>query len=240
MSAAAPGETTLALAEAVGRAGRAVGLDISAPLVERARQRLTPELAARTAFRVGDAQTDGAGGRPLRPVVSRFGLMFFADPVGGRSATSRRRCGPAAGRSSPPGRRIGDESLVQHPARDRRGAARRGAAAAARARRGRSASPTARWCSGSWRRPASRTARLRTERIMLRQAASPAEAGAFALRIGPSALLMRERNGTAEDAAAIAAAVAARMAGNTPAPTAWRSPASVNFFTAVRPPAPQG
>ena len=73
------GETTLALAAAVGEEGSVLGLDISEPLLERARARAA-ELLSEADFLVADAATfnDEAG---FDLLVSRFGIMFFADPV---------------------------------------------------------------------------------------------------------------------------------------------------------------
>jgi SAM-dependent methyltransferase len=72
------GATTQAAARAVGPQGRAVGLDISAPLLDQARS-----LAAQmgnVAFLRADAQT-----HPFAPefdvLISRFGVMFFDDPT---------------------------------------------------------------------------------------------------------------------------------------------------------------
>ncbi len=70
-----------ALLEAAVEAGTAaVGVDISLPMVEAARSRV-PSAAVVEA----DAQTDdllvAAPGEPFDRVVSRFGVMFFADPV---------------------------------------------------------------------------------------------------------------------------------------------------------------
>lgn len=66
------GASSLAFAEA----GCAVlGLDISVPLVARARERA----GTRAEFAVGDAQVADLAGFDL--AVSRFGVMFFADPV---------------------------------------------------------------------------------------------------------------------------------------------------------------
>jgi SAM-dependent methyltransferase len=73
------GETTLAAAVAVGDDGIAVGLDISAPLLARARER-AEALALDVDFIEADASqwADEAGSFDL--IMSRFGVMFFADP----------------------------------------------------------------------------------------------------------------------------------------------------------------
>ncbi len=74
------GETTLALSAAVGDDGLAIGIDISEPLLDRARLR-AKELLSGADFRPADAATfaDEADGFDL--IISRFGVMFFADPV---------------------------------------------------------------------------------------------------------------------------------------------------------------
>ena len=73
------GETTLALAGAVGDDGSATGVDISEPLLARARAR-AEELLSEAEFIAADAATyrDDMG---YDLIVSRFGVMFFADPI---------------------------------------------------------------------------------------------------------------------------------------------------------------
>ena len=72
------GSTTLALGQAVGAGGRVLGLDISAPLIDAARRKSPPP---QVTFTVGDAS--GYRFEPSRTdlLFSRFGVMFFADPV---------------------------------------------------------------------------------------------------------------------------------------------------------------
>jgi SAM-dependent methyltransferase len=76
------GATTLSIAEAVGENGRVLAVDISAPMLARARARAAERgLGERIAWRLADAQT-----APFEPegadcVFSRFGVMFFDDPV---------------------------------------------------------------------------------------------------------------------------------------------------------------
>ncbi|NEB76538.1 class I SAM-dependent methyltransferase, partial [Streptomyces sp. SID14478] len=59
--------------------GHAVGVDISAPLIERARARTAEERVANAAYERGDAQNHPfpAGGYDL--ALSRGGVMFFED-----------------------------------------------------------------------------------------------------------------------------------------------------------------
>ncbi|WP_439532389.1 class I SAM-dependent methyltransferase [Polymorphobacter sp.] len=73
------GETTLALAAAVGDDGDALGVDISQPMLAVAEAR-AEALDSLAEFRDADAATlPGAADRDL--ILSRFGVMFFDDPA---------------------------------------------------------------------------------------------------------------------------------------------------------------
>jgi SAM-dependent methyltransferase len=74
------GQTTVELAERVGSSGAALGVDISAPMLEVARRRAVPSGAARPEFRQIDAQTGDLGEQTFDAMFSRFGVMFFSDP----------------------------------------------------------------------------------------------------------------------------------------------------------------
>jgi ubiquinone/menaquinone biosynthesis C-methylase UbiE len=73
------GATTIAFAQRVGASGHVLGIDISAPMLARARQIAPAEmpvdfvLADATVYRFGPASFD--------LMVSRFGVMFFAQPA---------------------------------------------------------------------------------------------------------------------------------------------------------------
>ena len=71
------GATTLAIA---ARAA-AVGVDLSAPMIELARARAARGGSSAT-FVCADAQTHAFEAAAFDRVVSRFGVMFFDDPVG--------------------------------------------------------------------------------------------------------------------------------------------------------------
>ena len=77
------GDLTLQVAELVGPSGTATGVDISAPMLARARERATRSALAHTHFLEADAQVVNADdlGGPFDVAVSRFGVMFFADPI---------------------------------------------------------------------------------------------------------------------------------------------------------------
>jgi SAM-dependent methyltransferase len=87
------GSTAIAVAS---RGASVHGLDISPPMIERARARAAAAGAAIT-FAVGDAQEDDLGG-PYDAITSRFGVMFFADPV--RAFANFARATRAGGRLS--------------------------------------------------------------------------------------------------------------------------------------------
>jgi len=74
------GATTLEAAWRVGPAGRSVGVDISGALVELARRRAGEDGVEGVEFLLADAQTH-AFDPVFDAVVSRFGVMFFPDPI---------------------------------------------------------------------------------------------------------------------------------------------------------------
>jgi SAM-dependent methyltransferase len=75
------GGTTLELARRVGSTGAAVGIDIAEPLVEEARLRAAAAGSTNVSFLAADAETHDFQSERFDAVYSRFGVMFFADPV---------------------------------------------------------------------------------------------------------------------------------------------------------------
>jgi len=75
------GQSTAELAARVGPSGAVVGVDISEPMLVVARSRATLEASARPSFRQADAQTEDLGDGAFDAAFSRFGVMFFSDPV---------------------------------------------------------------------------------------------------------------------------------------------------------------
>ena len=73
------GQTSLALARQVGPQGRVTGIDLSAAMLEVAAGRARDAGLGQARFLAADAQT--AELDPVDLVFSRFGVMFFADPV---------------------------------------------------------------------------------------------------------------------------------------------------------------
>lgn len=74
------GSTTLAIARQLGTAGRSFGIDISAPMIAAAQARAATE-GSTAAFIRADAQRHAFEPASFDMIVSRFGVMFFDDPV---------------------------------------------------------------------------------------------------------------------------------------------------------------
>ena len=73
------GVTTLEIARRVGSQGRVIGLDISVPMIARARERAPADVAVE--FVLADATLHEFAPGWANVLFSRFGVMFFADPV---------------------------------------------------------------------------------------------------------------------------------------------------------------
>lgn len=74
------GSTTLAVARSVGAHATCAGIDISEGMIAAARARVARE-GASVELIVGDAQTYPFAPARFDALISRFGVMFFADPV---------------------------------------------------------------------------------------------------------------------------------------------------------------
>ena len=79
------GQASLELAERVGPEGRVVGIDISTPMPECAREHASVAGLTQLHFEAADAQTRDFTRDRFDLVFSRFGVMFFSDPVSGFS-----------------------------------------------------------------------------------------------------------------------------------------------------------
>ena len=75
------GQSSLALAACVAPTGSVLGIDLSKPMLEVARHRPRPAANLRVDFRQLDAQTGDIGRGIFDAAFSRFGVMFFSDPV---------------------------------------------------------------------------------------------------------------------------------------------------------------
>jgi SAM-dependent methyltransferase len=75
------GSTTLQAARRLKPGGMCQGVDISAVLIEAAKQRASKEGVDNAVFVHADAQTHAFEPKSFDAVISRFGVMFFDDPV---------------------------------------------------------------------------------------------------------------------------------------------------------------
>jgi SAM-dependent methyltransferase len=74
------GATTVPLAEAVGARGRVLGVDIAEPMLAAARRRVAGSGLANVSLVLADAQAHRFEPARFDLILSRFGVMFFADP----------------------------------------------------------------------------------------------------------------------------------------------------------------
>jgi ubiquinone/menaquinone biosynthesis C-methylase UbiE len=81
------GATAIALAHRVAPTGHVLGIDVSGPMLERARQLAPANLPVE--FALADATTYAFHPGQADLLCSRFGVMFFADPA--RSFTNMRQ-----------------------------------------------------------------------------------------------------------------------------------------------------
>lgn len=90
------GATSLAVARHSGNRGRCTGVDISVPLIEAARRRAETAGLDNCRFIAADAQQHAFEPGVFDAVISRFGIMFFDDPVAA-FANLGRAARPGAG-----------------------------------------------------------------------------------------------------------------------------------------------
>jgi len=74
------GSTTVAVARRIGSKGRSIGIDISEPMIAAARARAERE-NVRAEFIRANAQVHAFEPASVDMIISRFGVMFFDDPV---------------------------------------------------------------------------------------------------------------------------------------------------------------
>ncbi len=75
------GATTMGVASLVGESGHVEGVDISKTLLGCAKSRSSNILGERIEYTLADAQTWRFNADSFDLVISRFGMMFFANPV---------------------------------------------------------------------------------------------------------------------------------------------------------------
>ena len=75
------GHTTLNIAKRISPDGQVTGLDISEPMLKRAKESANEMSIRNASFNCVDVQTDDIGEEVYSAAFSRFGVMFFEDPV---------------------------------------------------------------------------------------------------------------------------------------------------------------
>jgi SAM-dependent methyltransferase len=75
------GTATIRAAKEVGPSGHAVGVDLSEPLTALARRRAADAGVANVSFVIADMQTTDLVHQPFDLAFSKFGVMFFDEPV---------------------------------------------------------------------------------------------------------------------------------------------------------------
>ena len=75
------GHTTLNIAKRIGPSGKVTGLDISEPMLKRAKESAVEMSITNTSFKCVDVQTENLGDQIYSSAFSRFGVMFFEDSV---------------------------------------------------------------------------------------------------------------------------------------------------------------
>lgn len=224
------GASTIAAAKRVPN-GAALGLDISEPLLSRARDRVEAESLQNATFLLADAQTHDLSVLGVDVLVSRIGMSFFSDTVAAlrNLATALNADGRMAF--------VSWASVAQNPwfaipkqaAEERLGPQPKGTPNAP--------GPTA-------FQDCDRVAELmkdaglsdveaRPIEVMLTPPNGVAGAARAASKVGPAARIMKAFNGTEADALAIEEAVQNTF-GQFQDETNARIPATVNLFTCKR------
>lgn len=217
------GASSAALAE---RAAQVCGLDISPTLLARARERFGDRPNLR--FVEGDAQTDDLGEAVFDRAASRFGVMFFSDPVAA-FANIRRALKPGAKMALATWAPFKENpwfTIPRFAATDRLG---RPAPFDPRAP-GPFAFAEADYAL-SILLDAGFSAEVETVSLLLTPQGDAEEVADLATRIGPAQSVLREMGGTEEDFRAIRAAVAERFA-DFATPEGIRVPARIHLFQA--------
>ena len=221
------GASTIAAARMVP-AGQVLGLDIAAPMLDRARQRALAQGVANATFRLCDAQVERLSPKRHDVLISRFGMSFFADSLAAfrNLAASLRDGGRMVFVSWDGLERNPWFSIPQQVAERRLGVTPDSVSTAP----GPLAFAEPGHVLDLMYQAGLSDARSETRQIDLTPPGGVAGAARLATHVGPAARLLRLCNATAEDRAVIAAdietAFAAFGKGN-----AVRIPSSVHVFS---------
>ncbi len=223
------GASTIAAAIKTGPAGHVTGLDIAEQLLNRARKRSDDAGLRNTSLILADAQTHPFVPESFDAIISRFGLMFFDDPVAA-FANMARGLKPNGRLVFPAWAPASENPWFLIP-RD-----------AAIARLGKPApadpfapGPLAFQDMGRVKKlmeqAGLRKVRGETEVVPLTPLVTAAEAAKAAASVGPAARIMKELSGTEADAIAIESAVAEAFS-KFETSKGISVPATIHFFSA--------
>ena len=223
------GASTLAVAGRVSD-GSVVGVDISPPLLERARSRARMAETANASFLLADAQTHRFPAGGFDALVSRLGMMFFEDPVAafsnlGRALRSGGRIAFVAWAG------VKDNPWFHVP-RDAAVSRLGTAPAADPSAPGPLAFQDAGRVAGLMATAGLRDVRAEQLRVMLTPPGGVKGAARVASRVGPAARIMKAHDGTETDAAVIEEDVA-RAFREYDVDGVTQVPATINLFTAT-------
>lgn len=225
------GASTLAAAEAVAPGGRVAGADISPVMLEAARTRAAEAGWETVEFMLADAQTHAFEPGVFDAMISRFGVMFFADSTAafGNMAQAMR-----------PGGRMHFacwSGLLRNPwfSLPREVAvARLGAPEPADPRApGPMAFAEPDYVIGILESAGLVEVSAREVEIELTPLGTVEEVAKFAAHVGPASRILKEKGGTAEDTRVIVDALSERMR-DYATPEGVRVPAVLNLFSAKR------
>ena len=225
------GASTLAAALKTGSTGLVTGLDIAVQMLDRARRRSDDAGLQNTSFILADAQTHSFVAESFDAIISRFGLMFFANPVAALAniATALKPSGRLVFAAWGP---VAGNPWFTIP-RD---------AAIARLGKPLPADPFAPGplafqdvdrVTKLMKQAGLRDVRGETEIVPIVPFVTARKAAGIATMLGPAARMMKEFSGTAADGAAIETAVAEAFA-KFETENGISVPATINFFSAGR------
>lgn len=225
------GASTLAAAIKTGPAGHVTGLDIAEQLLNRARRRSDDAGLRNTSFILADAQTHPFVPESFDAIISRFGLMFFDNPVAAFANMARGL--------KPNGRLV---FAAWAPAAENPWFLIPRDAAIARLGKPAPADPFApgplafqdvERVTKLMEQAGLKAVRAETEMVPMTPEVNAGEAAKAATSVGPAARIMKEFSGTETDAVAIETAVAEAFS-KFETKKGISVPAMIHFFYAGR------
>lgn len=223
------GASCLAAAILVGSAGHVTGVDIAAQLLDRAGIRAKEAGLHNTTFVLADAQTHPFAPASVDVIISRFGVMFFEDPVAAfaNMAKALKPGGRLVFAAWAPAALVPWFSIPVGAVIARFGKPAPSDPNAP----GPMAFQDADRVTAMMHAAGLANARCLSETVDLTPSGTLADAVAFAARVGPAARILAEFSATDADTAAIEAEVGKQLAVYD-TPVGLRMPAGINLYCA--------